>query len=551
MKRFFFDIIFFHLTAVMLLVTTGCSDSSGPDNLEPLLELFDAENVTRSEALISARIIDRGSTPLSYVRFHYGITGAIDHQASPDSYSDSYNPTLQLSELKPGTDYSWYVECGTETAVIRSETRSFSTLPNICPVISRPVSLSSGPVGLIVSFEIIDDGGEPVLKAGCEVTDRASGSSRRIFLSPDEYSVGTHRLYITGLSVSTTYDITPFASNSVGEAWGEALSHTTADNIVMSEAGSLSLLFDLSIGINSDKLSVSGNMNGDDFKFLRHLLGASESFDGLHVSSEVTEVDLFDVSIVEGGNTYDGARYTSADELSIGLFADCVRLRHIVFPASARIMARDAVARCSGLTSISIPASVSQLLPSSGCTALQSIEVSGSNPNFSAIDGVLFNADASAILWFPLAKSGDYSLPASVTTIGENTFFGTSITSLAIPASVTRIDRGAFAGSSLIEISLPDNLTNISEAMFQNCASLSTIRLGKATQFIGDYAFDGTALSHLYIAASIPPFASSDAFINHNISIFDDCTLHVPEGSASLYRNHSNWGRFTKIEEYY
>ncbi|MDE6267909.1 MAG: leucine-rich repeat domain-containing protein [Muribaculaceae bacterium] len=552
MKRPLPRILIFHISAVILFLTAGCSGSPHPDNLEPVIELFDADDVTRTAAIISAQIIDRGSTPLSYVRFHYGTSPSnIDRHASPDSDSDPSRPTLHLGELSPGTTYFWYVEAGTATAVIRSGTRQFSTLPNVCPVISRPLSLSSGPVGLIISFDIIDDGGEPVLEAGCDVTDNASASTRRILLPSDRLSVGTHRLYITGLSVSTTYVITPFASNSVGESRGEALSHTTAGNIVMSEAGSLSLLFDLSKGVDSESLSISGCMNGDDFRFLRHLLGASESFGGSQVPSALTDVDLFDVSVVWGGSPYDGSRYTSPDELTTGLFADCVRLRHIVLPASARVMARDAVARCSSLTSISIPASVSRLLPSSGCTALQSIEVSASNPNYSSVDGVLFNADASDVIWFPLAKSGPYTLPPSVTAIGENTFFGTSITSLEIPASVTSIARGAFAGSSLTEISLPDNLTNISEAMFQNCASLSTVRLGRATQFIGNYAFDGTPLSHLYVAAATPPFVSSDAFYNRDISITAGCTLHIPEGTLPIYRNHAEWSKFTKIEEYY
>ncbi len=217
---------------------------------------------------------------------------------------------------------------------------------------------------------------------------------------------------------------------------------------------------------------------------------------------------------------------------------------------SAIKLERDALARCAALRTLTVPAGIESLLPSVDCPLLEAIDVSPANQNYGSIDGVLFNSAGTEILWFPLGKTGDYRLPETVTAIGENAFYGTSITGLEIPASVTEISRGAFAGTSLETITLPDNLTNISEAMFQNCASLTTVKLGSGTAYIGNYAFDGTSITDMYLSARTPPYTTADAFYNRSFPFPAECTLHVPVGCKTIYRNHRQWGKFKKFVEF-
>lgn len=324
------------------------------------------------------------------------------------------------------------------------------------------------------------------------------------------------------------------------------MEYTTQNSFMLNEAGTLSQLFTEQAGDALDKLTISGQMNGDDFRFLRGLLGAPAVGAADPAAVHVGDVDLFDANIVEGGASYDGSRFVVANELSTGLFADCVKLRRIKLPATATVMARDAFARCEALTSLDINSEITKILPSEGCVALSTIDVSSGNPHFASVDGVLFDKDVTSILWFPLGKTGDYALPPTVTAIGESAFFGTKISSLEIPPSVTSIGRGAFAGSSLTEITFPDNLTNISESMMQGCASLTTVKLGSGTLYVGNYAFAGTSLSNLYVSATVPPFACEEAFG----SITKSCVLHVPKGCKAVYSNHPRWGQFLRIVEF-
>lgn len=529
---------------IAALFATGCSDPQQPQNLEPLIEPLDATGITRTEGVISAKIELRGPSKLSFVKFHYGQAGNIDRESMPDNPS-ALTATLHLTDLIPGTEYSWYVECGTATATIKSDIKKFTTLPNNPPSVSGLELLASGPTSAIVAFEILDDGGDPVTDAGCEITNIATGDKSRVYVPDGDISTAVHRLLITGLAMDSRYTIAPFASNNCGCTMGEAIEYATKNSFMLIHSGTLSQLCSGLTG-SLDKLTISGSMDGDDFKFLRTILGAPQIGASEPIDFSVEDVDLFDVNIVNGGGPYDGERYTVDGQLTTGLFADCAKLRHITLPATATVMARDAFARCEALESLDINTEIAEIMPSEGCSALCAITVSKGNPHFSSVDGVLFDKEVTSILWFPLGKTGDYRLPATVTAIGENAFYGTKITSLEIPPSVTSIGRGAFAGSSLAEITFPDNLTNISEGMMQGCASLATVRLGSATAYVGNYAFAGTSLTNLYVSATLPPFAAADAFG----SMAAGCVLHVPAGCKAVYRNHQRWSQFMRIEEF-
>ena len=542
-------IFLFMAVLVAALPLAGCSEKDRPDNLEPIIEMLPASEITRTQARVTAKIHKRGVTSFTHVAFRYGKVGSEDITRT-EVNADASTVTMLLTGLKPGTRYNCCLEVSTSTASIVSEPVAFNTVPNNVPTVTQPVALSSGPTGIIVEFEITDDGGEALIEAGCEVTDAMTGKVRRLTVASNPLASGTQRLAISNLTPLSAFSIIPFASNSVGEFKGEALEFTTQNSIVLKEAGTLSVIFEESQVIDLKRLPISGPMNGDDFRFLRHLLGAPALGNPPSIKSNVSEIDLTDVSIVEGGGTFDGSRFTVTDKIETGLLADCSRLRVALLPSSATVLARDALARNPNLNTLTIPAGIVKLLPSEGCESLRQIDVSAGNSHFASIDGVLFNRDCTTILWFPLGKTGNYSIPATVMEIGENAFYGTKIVSLVIPPSVTHIGRGAFAGSSLIDVTLPDNQNNVSEAMFQGCSSLKSVILGSGTKYVGDYAFDGTALAHLYVRASTPPFAASEAFCNRNSTIFGNCVLHVPMESAKIYRNHSKWGRFENIKEF-
>jgi hypothetical protein len=104
----------------------------------------------------------------------------------------------------------------------------------------------------------------------------------------------------------------------------------------------------------------------------------------------------------------------------------------------------------SGLTSVTIPNSLTNI--GSGafaqCSSLAAITVNSSNPAYISVNGILFNRSQTALIEYPDGKVLTfYAIPNSVTSIGEDAFWGgASLTGVSIPNSVSNIEDFAFYG---------------------------------------------------------------------------------------------------------
>jgi hypothetical protein len=57
------------------------------------------------------------------------------------------------------------------------------------------------------------------------------------------------------------------------------------------------------------------------------------------------------------------------------------------------------------------------------CDSLTAILVEENNPEYSSLDGVLFNKTKTELICCPVGKTGEYIIPNSVTSIGDNAFY--------------------------------------------------------------------------------------------------------------------------------
>ena len=90
---------------------------------------------------------------------------------------------------------------------------------------------------------------------------------------------------------------------------------------------------------------------------------------------------------------------------------------------------------------------------------------------------MLFNKNKTLLIQYPGEKSGAYTIPDSVTSIGEWAFaYCDSLTSVAIPDSVTTIGDSAFRGChSLTSVTIGNGVTRIGYAAFSSCDSLTDV----------------------------------------------------------------------------
>ena len=107
---------------------------------------------------------------------------------------------------------------------------------------------------------------------------------------------------------------------------------------------------------------------------------------------------------------------------------------------------------CSGLTSITLPSSLTSIGSSAfdGCSGLTSIDLSGCT-SLTSIGNFAFNGCRGLT---------SITLPSSLTSIGNSTFYSCSgLTSITIPESVASIDGSAFSGCSNLATIYIDNST--------------------------------------------------------------------------------------------
>ncbi|MBR1922203.1 MAG: leucine-rich repeat domain-containing protein, partial [Paludibacteraceae bacterium] len=203
------------------------------------------------------------------------------------------------------------------------------------------------------------------------------------------------------------------------------------------------------------------------------------------------------------------------------------------------------------LTSVTIPNSVTSIGDGYdafyGCSSLTSINVASDNSNYCSVDGVLFNKDKTTLIQYPGGKQGAYTIPNSVTSIGESAFYNcSSITSVTIPNSVTSIgERAFYECTSLTSVTIGNSVTSIGYQAFAFCTGLTSVTIGNSVTSIGDHAFtDCSGLTSVTNFANTPQEIEWQVFYNVNKST---CVLYVPAGSISAYQSADQWKSFADI----
>lgn len=544
-----FNRLYITFVAVVALLCSCSSDK--PDSLEPHLQTLPATDITRTEATILGRCQTDNGAEMPQLWFRYGVDESMSERSEALEAADG-SVSMRLRNLTAGTTYFYVLQGGNGTAVLSGETLNFTTLPNLQPTIGDVKVLSSSPMSVIVGYRIADDGGDEIAESGCRISRQdgaamSDGEKETTIMQTGSVGAdGFYRLRIGNLQPSTAYTICPFAKNRNGEAVGEPLSFTTPTAVVLDEAGMLSVVIGDDI-YKYTTISIAGPLNGDDLRTLRHMAG--RGIDGGATNGRLADIDISGSRIVAGGGVYDAARYSEDDIVGVGLFAACNNLKNIKLPMDVVRIEKDAFLNCSSLRSIVIPATVSSIVPSAGCTSLEEISVSGANTSYTSSDGVLLSGDAKSILWFPMGKRGNYALPATVTAVGPYAFRECSIEKFVFPAGLTKIGECAFYNSKVKEVALPSTLKLLPTGVFQKCADLRTVRLGNDVELLSDYVFDGCPLTDLYITAPLPPVCGSNTFATTGANFVKTCRLHVPKGRKKYYRANAKWNVFDNIVE--
>lgn len=273
--------------------------------------------------------------------------------------------------------------------------------------------------------------------------------------------------------------------------------------VEVAEAGTLSTFISVDEKNVIKDLTVIGNLNGTDIRFIREMAG--RTYDDKECAGSLEILDLSQANIVEGGEPYFymySDFYAQNDEFSTYFFKGC-KLKTIVFPLSLKVVGNAAFSECYNL-------------------------------------------------------SGKIIIPEGVTTVGGSSFEATAIESVELPSSLVTVTDGAMAidaiGThafencrSLREINIPESVTTIQTSVFSGCTSLTTITLPKGVTWVRGSAFqDCIGLKEIRVHASVPPKADYQAFYRVDT---ETCKLMVPEGTRDAYKEADEWKGFDIQED--
>lgn len=539
----FMERLIVKIIGICFLVTMlACSEVEGPTSLTPQLTVLEPSDVTRNSAWLSCEIEKLGMESVSTVQCRYGTSINMDERIICDPLLSKV--AVLLSNLKSHTTYYYCFEVGNGCSTVRSSMNSFTTEPDQAPLVGDLQILGKGPTSIMLQFELEDDGGQDLLSAGFRL--QAEGEEEEIVVIDSDNHTFYERL--GDLKLQTKYSIQGFAINSIGESRTPKIHFETEQAVKLVKAGTLKELITEEERLNFSSLVVAGPMNGTDFRVLREMMG--RDINGNPTGGRMNVLDLRDVTIVAGGESYDGSHYTERNVVGCGMFADCVFLENIQLPYGLVEIEKGAFDDCVELDSLCIPMDVSHVSSSIGCTQLKKIDVADKNQKYTSFDGCLYSNDCTTLYWYPEGKvQGEVSFPDNIKRIEAYAFQNARITDVEIPVTVEELGVGAFFATRLETVTIPEKVTFISTGLFQACSYLSSVWLGKSVTFLSAYCFDGCPLKHLYVPVKdFPPICTAETFAGAE-HLFADCVLHVPVGCKKMYQNEKGWENFKHIQD--
>ena len=179
---------------------------------------------------------------------------------------------------------------------------------------------------------------------------------------------------------------------------------------------------------------------------------------------------------------------TGLDTLPQYSLDGCPNLQSLSLPEGLASIGNNALIACENLESLYLPASfgfldAADLFYDIG-QKFSSINVAEGNIVYSSVDGVLFSKDKKTLLKCPQGKSGVYTVPAGVTTIGQRAFGNCSkLTGIALPEGLQEIDQDSFMYTTISSMTIPSSVITIYDTVFTGNTSLTSLSFDDATNW--------------------------------------------------------------------
>lgn len=428
-------------------------------------------------------------------------------------------------------DYTAFENCSNLETIYNFNTMPLSVNPYVftgvnignCKLVVPTNSLAAYSTAEVWKNFKVNEGGYVVTAASSQLTTgKVTGIENRFYTLNEQVTLQAEAL--NGTFFNNWTDNGEIVSTNLTYTFTVSRNHKlTANffkeqNITVETAGTMK---DKVTDLNTTKLTVSGNIDARDFKFMRDQMLALE------------ELDISSCKIVgySGlGGTGWGSMYYAPNLLPE--YAFCNKdtrvgkqsLKSVVLPDSLTVIGSNAFYGCSNLKSISLPKGLMYMYYEAfrDCYSLEAITLPAS---LSLFQGAFYNCK----------KLSSVTLSEGIKAIDTHSFHGcTSLESIKLPESLTTIRQNAFENCiSLKKIILPPSITSIENSAFKNCVGIDTLVLPTNITTISSYTFEGCSGMTSIIFPSQLDKIEYSAFLNCKGLI----TLSFPEKLKSIGDN--------------
>ena len=239
----------------------------------------------------------------------------------------------------------------------------------------------------------------------------------------------------------------------------------------------------------------------------------------------------------------------SCKTLGVRAFADCANLTSVTLGYGIEMVSEYAFENCAKLEYAFIPASVKTFTNAFfGCDKVE-LDLDADNLDFTMVNGVMYNAAETAIIYVAKDASGEVNMPNTVKTVAQGAFKGIAgITSVKLSTALTAVEDYMFEGSGVTSVVIPNGVTTIGKNAFKNCVNLQTVTFekgGTKNLTIGEAAFQGcTSL----LAVEIPDRCRSNSNASNPVyavgnNAFQGCTALA----SVTFEEHTETSAFEEL----
>lgn len=354
------------------------------------------------------------------------------------------------------------------------------------------------------------------------------------------------------------------------------LNAQTTKTVDVTQPGTLSAMLGEDLKTVKD-LTVTGKINSADIDALMQAgaLEALNLLDAAIVDAEGKETTVFPGYTLRKHPSLTTLTFPkTVTSIGAGAFFKCLKLKKVVLPEAIKKLSESVFMSCSALSEINFPNGLESIgrsalymtaitdfiAPKSlrtlgdnalygtqitkavlndklekigqasfaACKQLEKIEIEN-NPNFKLVDGVLYSADETTLVAYPLAdKRPLYKTLSTVTTICQGIFEGAvNLKDIYINEGVTTIPVSLCCNAEALErMYWPATITDVKVGAIDACKKLR----------------------ELHVAATKAPAADTGAFgvMFKNYTAY----LYVPFGAKASYEANEEWNEnFLGIKE--